>query len=129
MEESKIVIQKIILLRTELENLQNIQNSNIIFEINNLIYEMDESIEKIKDNINDINKYNKEKLKNNIILRIFMPYIIYLSSIITDNDLEQLLISDNLLKKNFIKEILIKNNLLITDKNFIKEILKKYIEK
>jgi len=85
---------------------------------------MDESIEKIKDNINDINKYNKEKLKNNIILRIFMPYIIYLSSIITDNDLEQLLISDNLLK-----EILIKNNLLIIDKNFIKEILKKYIEK
>lgn len=129
MEESKIVIQKIILLRTELENLQNIKNSNIIFEINNLIYEMDESIEKIKDNINDINKYNKEKLKNNIILRIFMPYIIYLSSIITDNDLEQLLISDKLLKKNFIKEILIKNNLLITDKNFIKEILKKYIEK
>jgi hypothetical protein len=124
MEESKIVIQKIILLKTELENLENIKNSNIIFEINNLIYEMDESIEKIKDNINDINKYNKEKLKNNIILRIFMPYIIYLSSIITDNDLEQLLISDNLLK-----EILIKNNLLIIDKNFIKEILKKYIEK
>lgn len=108
MDNTNNIINKIKLLKKELENIKNIDcDTHITNEINILINNFDNTIDNIDNSINNKNSYNKEKLKENIILRIFMPYMIYLSSIINiDEDNAQLLNMDYSFNENFYKEVL-----------------------
>jgi hypothetical protein len=99
------IIEKIKNVQKELENINCIDN-NIANEINVLINNIDNTIENIENSINDINYYNRQKIKDSIILKIFMPYIIYLSSIIKEDDTQQLLNMENSFNEKFFKEVL-----------------------
>lgn len=99
MNKTNIIIEKLKNIQKELE-LEN-DNDNII-----IINHINDTIDNIENSINDKNNYNRNKIKENIILKIFMPYIIYLTFIIKDEDTEQLLNVDNSFNENFLKEIL-----------------------
>ena len=108
-----IIIEKLKNIQKELEDIKNIDvdvdvdNNNIIInEIDILINHIYDTIDNIENSINDKNNYNRNKIKENIILRIFMPYIIYLSFNIKDDDIEQLLNMDNSFNESFFKEVL-----------------------
>lgn len=100
------IIEKIKVIQSELENIKDIDNNIIANEINMLINNFNDTINNIENSINDIDNYNKQIVKENIILRIFMPYIIYLSSIIKDDDIQLLLNMDNPFNDLFFKELL-----------------------
>jgi hypothetical protein len=106
MNKTNNIIDKIKVIQKELENIKDIDNNNIVNEINILINNIDDTINNIEDSINDIENYNRQKIKENIILRIFMPYIIYLSSIIEEDDMQLLLNMDNSFNVKFFKEVL-----------------------
>ena len=99
MNKTNIIIEKLKNIQKELE-LEN-DNDNII-----IINHINDTIDNIENSINDKNNYNRNKIKENIILKIFMPYIIYLSFIIKDDDIEQLLNVDNSFNESFFKEVL-----------------------
>ena len=99
MNKTNIIIEKLKNIQKELE-LEN-DNDNII-----IINHINDTIDNIENSINDKNNYNKNKIKENIILKIFMPYIIYLTFIIKDEDTEQLLNVDNSFNESFFKEVL-----------------------
>jgi hypothetical protein len=96
------IIEKLKVIQKELEDVKDIDNNIIINEINILINNINDTI----DNIENTDNYNRNKIKENIILRIFMPYIIYLSFNIKDDDIEQLLNMDNSFNESFFKEVL-----------------------
>jgi hypothetical protein len=102
MNKTNIIIEKLKNIQKDLENVKNIDNDN------NIINEIDILINQFNDTINTIENNNniKDKIKDNIILKIFMPYIIYLSFIIKDDDIEQLLNVDNSFNESFFKEVL-----------------------
>jgi hypothetical protein len=103
MNKTNIIIEKLKNIQKDLENVKNIDNdNNIINEIDILINQFNDTINTIENNNNNI----KDKIKDNIILKIFMPYIIYLSFIIKDDDIEQLLNVDNSFNESFFKEVL-----------------------
>ena len=105
MNKTNIIIEKLKNIQKELEDDNN--NDNIIInEIDILINNINNTIDNIENSINDKNNYNRNKIKENIILKIFMPYIIYLSFIIKDDDIEQLLNVDNSFNESFFKEVL-----------------------
>jgi hypothetical protein len=106
MNKTNNIINKIKLLKKDLENIKGIENNNIVNEINILINSIDDTIDNIENSTNDIDSYNRQKIKGNMILKIFMPYIIYLSSIIKDDDMQLLLNMDNSFNENFYKEVL-----------------------
>ena len=100
-----IIIEKLKNIQKELENIKDIDiDKDIYIDIdnNNIINEINDTIDNIENSITD----TRNKVKENIILRIFMPYIIYLSFIIKDDDIEQLLNVDNSFNENFFKEVL-----------------------
>ena len=99
MNKTNIIIEKLKNIQKELE-LEN-DNDNII-----IINHINDTIDNIENSINDKNNYNRNKIKENIILKIFMPYIIYLSFIINDDDIKQLLNVDNSFNESFFKEVL-----------------------
>jgi hypothetical protein len=99
MNKTNIIIEKLKNIQKELEDDNN--NDNII-----IINHINDTIDNIENSINDKNNYNRNKIKENIILKIFMPYIIYLSFIIKDDDIEQLLNVDNSFNESFFKEVL-----------------------
>jgi len=121
------IIEKIKNVQKELENI-NCTDNNITNEINVLINNIDNTIENIENSINDINYYNRQKIKDNIILKIFMPYIIYLSSIIKEDDTQQLLNMENSFNEKFFKEVL-KNMLIINSLFFIYKYIYTVIKK
>jgi len=103
------IVERIKDIQKELEDVKDIDvdnNNYIINEINILINHINETINNIEESINDTENYNRNKIKENIILRIFMPYIIYLSFIIKDDDMQQLLNMDNSFNEGFFKEVL-----------------------
>ncbi len=102
MNKTSIIIEKLKVIQKELEDIKDIDNNIIINEINILINNINDTI----DNIENTDNYNRNKVKENIILRIFMPYIIYLSYNIKDDDIEQLLNMDNSFNESFFKEVL-----------------------
>lgn len=105
MNKTSIIIEKLKVIQKELEDVKDIKdidNNIIINEINILINNINDTI----DNIENTDNYNRNKIKENIILRIFMPYIIYLSFNIKDDDIEQLLNMDNSFNESFFKEVL-----------------------
>lgn len=102
MNKTSIIIEKLKVIQKELEDVKDIDNNIIINEINILINNINDTI----DNIENTDNYNRNKIKENIILRIFMPYIIYLSFNIKDDDIEQLLNMDNSFNESFFKEVL-----------------------
>jgi hypothetical protein len=102
MNKTSIIIEKLKVIQKELEDIKDIDNNIIINEINILINNINDTI----DNIENTDNYNRNKIKENIILRIFMPYIIYLSYNIKDDDIEQLLNMDNSFNESFFKEVL-----------------------
>ena len=107
MNKTNIIIEKLKNIQKELENINNDNNDNIIInEINILINYFNDTIDNIENSINDKNNYNRNKIKENIILKIFMPYIIYLSFIINNDDIKQLLNVDNSFNESFFKEVL-----------------------
>jgi hypothetical protein len=111
MNKTNNIIDKIKVIQKELENIKDIDNNNnnnnnIGNEINILINTIDDTINNIEDSINDIESYNRQKIKGDIILRIFMPYIIYLSSMIKEDDMQLLLNMDNSFNEMFFKEVL-----------------------
>jgi len=87
MNKTNIIIEKLKNIQKELEDVKDIDNNNIIYEMNILINHINDTIDNIENSINDKNNYNRNKIKNNIIFKIFMPYIIYLSFIIKDTDI------------------------------------------
>ena len=99
MNKTNIIIEKLKNIQKELE-LEN-DNDNII-----IINHINDTIDNIENSINDKNNYNRNKIKENIILKIFMPYIIYLSFIINNDDIKQLLNVDNSFNESFFKEVL-----------------------
>jgi hypothetical protein len=89
-------------MKKDLEDIiNNNDNININNELQLLINKMDDTIININNNVD-----NKQIIKNNIIFKIFMPYIIYLSSIIKDDDIDQLINIDNTFNKDLFKEII-----------------------
>ena len=103
------IIERLKVIQKELEDVKDIDvdnNNYIINEINILINHINETVNNIEESINDTENYNRNKIKENIILRIFMPYIIYLSFIIKDDDMQQLLNMDNSFNEGFFKEVL-----------------------
>jgi hypothetical protein len=103
MNKTNIIIQKLKNIQKDLENVKDIDNdNNIMNEIDILINQFNDTIDTIENNNNN----TRDKIKENIILRIFMPYIIYLSFIIKDDDIEKLLNVDNSFNENFFKEVL-----------------------
>ena len=107
MNKTNIIIEKLKNIQKELENINNDNNDNIIInEIDILINYFNDTIDNIENSINDKNNYNRNKIKENIILKIFMPYIIYLSFIINNDDIKQLLNVDNSFNESFFKEVL-----------------------
>jgi hypothetical protein len=107
MNKINTIIERLKVIQKELEDVKDIDNNNyIINEMDILINHINDTIDNIEDSINDTEKYNKHKIKENIILRVFMPYIIYLSFIIKDDDMQQLLNMDNSFNESFFKEIL-----------------------
>ena len=87
MNKTNIIIEKLKNIQKELEDVKDIDNNNIIYEMNILINHINDTIDNIENSINDKNNYNRNKIKNNIIFKIFMPYIIYLSFIIKDTEI------------------------------------------
>lgn len=108
MNKTNIIIEKLKNIQKDLENINNDNNNDniIINEIDILINNINNTIDNIENSIDDKNNYNRNKVKENIILKIFMPYIIYLSFNIKDNDIEQLLNVDNSFNESFFKEVL-----------------------
>jgi hypothetical protein len=107
MNKTNNIIEKLKVMQKELENIDiDNNNNNMINEIDILINHINDTINNIEDSINDTDNYNKHKIKENIILRIFMPYIIYLSLLIKDDDMQQLLNMDNSFNESFFKEVL-----------------------
>jgi hypothetical protein len=103
MNKTNIIIEKLKNIQKELEDVKNIDNNNIIInEIDILINNINDTIYNIENSIND----TRNKIKENIIYKIFMPYITYLSFIIKDDDIEQLLNVDNSFNESFFKEVL-----------------------
>jgi hypothetical protein len=104
MNKTNIIIEKLKNIQKELEDVKDIDNNNniIINEIDILINNINDTIDNIENSIND----TRNKIKENIIYKIFMPYIIYLSFIIKDDDIEQLLNVDNSFNESFFKEVL-----------------------
>ena len=103
MNKTNIIIEKLKNIQKDLENVKDIDNdNNIMNEIDILINQFNDTIDTIENNNNN----TRDKIKENIILRIFMPYIIYLSFIIKDDDIEKLLNVDNSFNENFFKEVL-----------------------
>jgi hypothetical protein len=105
MNKTNTIIEKLKVIQKELQDI-DIDNNNMINEIDILINHINETINNIEESINDTENYNRNKIKENIILRIFMPYIIYLSFIIKDDDMQQLLNMDNSFNESFFKEVL-----------------------
>jgi hypothetical protein len=107
MNKTNNIIEKLKVIQKELEDIKDVENNNyVINEMDILTNHINDTINNIEDSINDTEKYNRHKIKENIILRIFMPYIIYLSFIIKDDDMQQLLNMDNSFNESFFKEIL-----------------------
>ena len=106
MNKTNNIIEKLKVIQKELESIDINNNNNMINEIDILINHINDTISNIEDSINDTDNYNKQKIKENIILRIFMPYIIYLSLLIKDDDMQQLLNMDNSSNESFFKEVL-----------------------
>jgi hypothetical protein len=103
MNKTNIIIEKLKNIQKELEDVKAIDNNNIIInEIDILINNINDTVYNIENSIND----TRNKIKENIIYKIFMPYIIYLSFIIKDDDIEQLLNVDNSFNESFFKEVL-----------------------
>ena len=102
MNKTNIIIEKLKNIQKELEDVKDIDNNIIINEINILINNINDTI----DNIENTDNYNRNKIKENIILRIFMPYIIYLSFNIKDDDMKQMINMDNSFNESFFKEVL-----------------------
>ena len=109
--------------------------------MNILINHINDTIDNIENSINDKNNYNRNKIKNNIIFKIFMPYIIYLSFIIKDNDIDIALhpnakttkispgVGDILAAQELEDEGVDDLEQLSTfNESFFKEVLKKYIK-
>lgn len=78
------IILKLDSIINELKAL-NVFNDNIKYEINNLI----NNLEKTIDNINDINinekTYIEDKKNDELILNAFTPYIIYHRMLLNNN--------------------------------------------
>jgi hypothetical protein len=102
MNKTNIIIEKLKNIQKELEDVKDIDNNIIINEIDILINNINDTVYNIENSIND----TRNKIKENIIYKIFMPYIIYLSFIIKDDDIEQLLNVDNSFNESFFKEVL-----------------------
>jgi hypothetical protein len=105
------IIERLKVIQKELEDVKDIDvdivnNNYIINEINILTNHINDTINNIEESINDTDNYNRSKIKENIILRIFMPYIIYLSFLIKEDDMQQLLNMDNSFNESFFKEVL-----------------------
>lgn len=107
MNKTNTIVEKLKVIQKELEDVKDIEKNNyIINEIDILTNHIDDTINNIEESINDTKNYNRNKIKENIILRIFMPYIIYLSFIIKNDDMQQLLNIDNSFNESFFKEVL-----------------------
>ncbi len=100
------IIERLKVIQKELEDIDTGNNDYVINEINILTNHINDAINNIEESINDTDNYNKSKIKENIILRVFMPYIIYLSFLIKDDDMQQLLNMDNSFNESFFKEVL-----------------------
>lgn len=107
MNKTNTIVEKLKIIQKELEDVKDIEKNNyIINEMDILTNHIDDTINNIEESINDTKNYNRNKIKENIILRIFMPYIIYLSFIIKNDDMQQLLNIDNSFNESFFKEVL-----------------------
>ena len=130
MNKTNIIIEKLKNIQEELKNINNdINNDNIINEIDILNNHFNDTINNIEDCINNTNNYNRNKIKENIIFKIFMPYIIYLSFTIKDDDI---LAAETALQNQYQQQELKDTDdikqLSSFNENFLKEILKKYIK-